>query len=261
MRSSHLGLITVLITVLLSFTQSLASEAKQDNLSIGRMRVMIWPEYDDPSVLVVYDGRFDDDSKFPTVTDFLIPKGAIINDICSLSPGGQHFCQLYNVSSGDDYDTIHLSLPFSNFYVSFHHDLIDVDTAHRKLEYIIKANHPISSMEVDIQQPLDSSEFAISPSGGKVSSEKDFNHFQYALENIAKGDDRIFNIDYVRQSKQPSVDVKFASMTGRRVWGSPYQTQRKVRTIIYLVFASGMLLMAAATVWLVIRKRKKKKAA
>ncbi|MCP4998269.1 MAG: hypothetical protein GY933_05795 [Hyphomicrobiales bacterium] len=233
-------------------------EARADNgLSIGRMRVMIWPEYDDPSVLVVYDGRFTDDSKFPTTTDFLIPKGAIINDVCSLTPGGQHICQLYDISEGDDHDTVHLSLPFSNFYVSFHLAPVDLETAKRQLRYAIRANHPIDNMEVDIQQPLRSTEFSVSPAGGEASKQKDFYHLTYALEDIEKGEDLVFKIDYVKETREPSVDVKFASMTGRRVWGSPYATQRKVKTIVYIIFATGVLMVSAAALWIMMGRRRK----
>ncbi|MCP4326945.1 MAG: hypothetical protein GY791_00700 [Alphaproteobacteria bacterium] len=250
-------LISGLILVLLMFPPFVAQGWATDGLSIGRMRVMIWPEYDDPSVLVVYDGRFSDDSKFPTTTDFFIPKGAIINDICSLSPDGQHFCQLYEVSEGERHDTAHLSLPFSNFYLSFHHAPIDVEAAERRIEYVIKANHPIGSMEVDIQQPLRSTNFAISPSGGETYSEKDFDHFTYTLEDIAKGEDRVFKIGYIKETKEPSVDVKFASMTGRRVWGSPYETQRNVRTIIYVMFGTGVFMVLAAMLWIATGMKKK----
>ncbi len=256
MRSK--ALISALIVVLLMFPQLAAEARAEDDLSIGRMRVMIWPEYDDPSVLVVYDGRFADDSKFPTTTDFLIPKGAIINDICSLSPGGQHFCQLYDVSEGDKFDTAHLSLPFSNFYLSFHLAPIDLDTAERRIEYAIRANHPIDRMEVDIQQPLRSTNFVISPVGGEPHKKKDFNHFTYVLEDIAKDENRVFNIGYVKDTEEPSVDVKFASMTGRRVWGSPYKTQRNVRAIIYIVFGTGLAMVLAALLWIVTRRRGKR---
>ena len=247
------GLILALLLLPLAAVEAWA----EDDLSIGRMRVMIWPEYDDPSVLVVYDGRFSDDTKFPTSTDFFIPKGAIINDICSLSPAGQHYCQLFDVKEGADYDTVHLSLPFSNFYLSFHLAPVDVAVAQRRIKYAIKTNHPIASMEVDIQQPLRSTDFAITPSGGKSSEEKDFNHFTYALENVAKGADPVFTIGYIKASGEPSVDVKYASMTGRRVWGSPYQTQRNVRTIVYAVFGTGLVMVLAALFWIVRTRRQK----
>ncbi len=255
------NLIVVLIALLLSAGQALAQEAKQDDLAIGRMRVMIWPEYDDQSILVVHDGRFEDDTKFPTVTDFMIPKGAIINDICSLSPGGQHFCQLYEIRKGDgDYDKIEMSLPFSNFYVSFHYNQIDVADPQKNLEYIIKASHPISSMEVDIQQPLHSTEFAIAPAGGTASVIDEFNHFRYSFQDVAKGDHRSFAIDYVKQAAEPSVDVEFAIMTGQRVWSSPYQTQRNIKNIVYIFFGSGVLMVAATGLWL-LRQRKRKRVA
>lgn len=228
-----------------------------NGLTIGRMRVMIWPEYDDPGTLVVYDGRFKDDSKFPTITDFLLPKDAVISDICSLSPGGQHFCQLYDVTKGEDYNIVHMSLPFSNFYVSFHRSSVDLDIAQRQIEYTIKLNHPVDSMEIDIQQPLRSSQFTLTPSGGEASVRKGFNHFSYSLEKVARGEDRIFSIGYEKQSREPSVDTKFASMSERRVWGSPYDTQRNVRTIIYIVFGTGIAMVLIATFWIVRSKRKK----
>ncbi|MDP6689223.1 MAG: hypothetical protein QF384_06990 [Alphaproteobacteria bacterium] len=251
-------LIRILTLVLLLLPQAVAEAWAADELAIGRMRVMIWPEYDDPSVLVVYDGRFSDDTKFPTVTDFFIPKGAIINDICSLSPAGQHYCQLFDVTTGSgNYDTVRLSLPFSNFYLSFHLAPVDVAVAQRRIAYAIKTNHPIASMEVDIQQPLRSTDFAITPPGGERSEENDFNHFTYALEDLAKGADPVFTIGYIKESKEPSVDVKYASMTGRRVWGSPYQTQRNVRTIVYAVFGTGLVMVSAAVFWIVRTRRQK----
>ena len=66
------------------------AEPAQD-LTIGRMRVAIWPEYDDRSVLAIYDGKLDNASRFPLKTSFLVPKGSVINDACSLSFEGQHF--------------------------------------------------------------------------------------------------------------------------------------------------------------------------
>ncbi len=227
-----------------------------EDLSIGRMRVLIWPEHDDPGVLVVYDGRFADDSGFPTTTTFFIPKGAVINDVCSLSPGGQHFCQLYEIVEGDTMDKAVVSLPFSNFYLSFHTPPLDAASERREVEYTIKANHPIATMEVDIEQPLRSTDFVISPSGSEPSEENGFNHFEYTVENISKGEERMFRIGYAKQDSAPSVDIKYSSMTGERVWGSPYDTQRKVKTFIYIVFGTGIAVAAAGLSWIVfLRKR------
>src|SRR3989338_7673899 len=82
---------------------TLGSGAATKDLSIGRMKVSIMPEYDDPSVLAIYDGRFEEVSNYPIKTSFLIPRGSVISDACSLSHEGQHFCQLYKTINRGDY--------------------------------------------------------------------------------------------------------------------------------------------------------------
>jgi hypothetical protein len=242
--------------LILSIAFAWAGQALGDeDLSIGRMRVLIWPEHDDPGVLVVYDGRFTDDSRFPTTTTFFIPKGAVINDVCSLSPGGQHFCQLYEIVEGEAMDEAIVSLPFSNFYLGFHTPPLEVQSGQREIEYTIKANHPIASMEVDIEQPLRSTDFVISPSGGELTEEDGFNRFEYALTDIPKGEERVFRIDYAKQDPAPSIDIKYSSMSGPRVWGSPYDTQRNVTTFIYLLFGTGVA-AAAGLLWLGLRRKR-----
>jgi hypothetical protein len=237
------------------------------DLSVGRMRVAIWPEYDDRSMLVIYDGKLETGSSFPLETSFLIPRGALINDACSLSYDGQHFCQLYKTTNKGEYDEVRLTLPYPNFYLSFHTQAIDVEAEKRTLEYRIKASHPISTMEVDIQQPLRSTAFDITPptaaastrAPGSVSIVKGFNHFAYKLDDIPAGEQNVFAMKYVKRDPNPSVDIKYASMDGPRVWGSPYETQRHARTFVYALFGSGLLGVAAVLIWLIrVRKTKQR---
>ena len=144
---------------------TLGGGAPTKDLSIGRMKVAIMPEYDDPSVLAIYDGKFEDASSYPIKTSFLIPKGSVISDACSLSHEGQHFCQLYRTVNRGEHDEVSLLLPYPNFYLSFHTPRLDVKGEKKEFDYLIKANHPIKTMEVDIQQPLRSTAFSIFPAG------------------------------------------------------------------------------------------------
>ncbi len=239
-------------------------EAPED-LSIGRMRVSIWPEYDDRSVLAIYDGRFDDASSFPLKTSFLIPKGAVISDACSLSFEGQHFCQLYKTIDRGTYDEVRLLLPYPNFYLSFHTPEFDPEVERREFDYRIKANHPIRTMEVDIQQPLRAKEFniypaksaAVSQAGSNFSIVKGFKHYSYTLDDISGGQDTVFNINYLKSDPNPSVDIKYATMTGPRVWGSPYETQKRAKTFVYILFGTSVLgVLAIVAVFILFKKRK-----
>jgi len=235
------------------------------DLSIGRMKVAIMPEYDDPSILAIYDGKFEDVSSYPIKTSFLIPKGSVISDACSLSHEGQHFCQLYKTVNKGAYDEVNLLLPYPNFYLSFHTPRLGATAEKKAFDYLIKANHPVKTLEIDIQQPLRSSAFNISPPGSATQSEKNgsisvikgFNHFSYTLGDIAKGQETAFRISYVKSDPQPSVDIKYTSMQNPPTQSGAYETQRNIKTILYALFGTGTLAMIFVAVWF-LRSRKKK---
>jgi len=240
--------------------------APTKDLFIGRMKVAIMPEYDDPSVLAIYDGKFEDVSSYPIKTSFLIPKGSVISDACSLSHEGQHFCQLYKTVNRGEHDEVSLLLPYPNFYLSFHTPRFDVKGERKEFDYLIKANHPIKTMEVDIQQPLRSTAFNISPPGsaalaensGTISVIKGFSHFIYKLEGISKGQENAFKINYIKSDPNPSVDIKYTSMKSPQTQSAPYETQRNIKAIIYILFGTGALCIMAVVAWS-FRSRKKKR--
>ena len=240
--------------------------ASSKDLAIGRMKVAVMPEYDDPSVLAVYDGKFEDVANYPIKTSFLIPKGSVISDACSLSHEGQHFCQLYRTVNRGAHDEVNLLLPYPNFYLSFHTPRLEAKGEKKEFDYPIKANHPIKILEVDIQQPLRSSAFNIIPPGNAAASEKGgsisvlkgFNHFIYKLENVSKDQESAFRISYIKSDPNPSVDIKYTSMRNPPTRSAPYETQRNIKAIIYTVFGTGAFAIIAVVVWF-FRSRKKKR--
>ncbi len=244
---------------------TLGEGAPTKDLPIGRMKVAIMPEYDDPSVLAIYDGKFEDASSYPIKTSFLIPKGSVISDACSLSHEGQHFCQLYKTVNKGEYDEVSLLLPYPNFYLSFHTPRFDAKRKKKEFDYLIKSNHSIKTMEVDIQQPLRSTAFNISPpenaamseKGGTISEIKGFNHFTYKLESVSKGQENAFKISYIKSDPNPSVDIKYTSMKNPQTQSAPYETQRNIKTIIYILFGTGVFAIMAVVAWL-FRSRKAK---
>lgn len=247
---------------------TLGSSSTKD-LSIGRMKVAVMPEYDDTSVLAIYDGKFDEVSSYPIKTSFLIPKGSVISDACSLSHEGQHFCQLYRTVNKGEHDEVSLLLPYPNFYLSFHTPQLDVKVEKKEFNYLIKANHHIKILEVDVQQPLRSTAFNISPPASATASEingaisiiKGFNHFAYKIEGVSKGQESAFKIGYIKSDPKPSVDIKYTSMQTPPSQTASYEAQRNIKTIIYMIFGTGILAIIVVVVWFIrFRKAKQGKA-
>lgn len=244
--------------------------ATSTGLSIGRMKVSVMPEYDDPSVLVIYDGRFVDASSYPIKTSFLIPKGSVISDACSLSHEGQHFCQLYKTVSRGSYDEVSLILPYPNFYLSFHTPRLDTRIETKSIDYRVKANNAVRTLEIEIQQPLRSAAFKVVPpmgattlqSNGSTSLIRGFNHVVYKIEDVAAHQEYGFLISYSKSDPNPSVDIKYTSTAMKEPQSRTrsYETQRNVKTVIYGLFGTGVLGVLAILAWyLHFRKRRQGK--
>ena len=60
-----------------------------------RTHVSVWPEYDDPRLLILYEGAFVDDGGFPRTLDFPVPLGIDVNPAAGLSPDGRYLRQPY----------------------------------------------------------------------------------------------------------------------------------------------------------------------
>jgi len=245
-------------------TNAPSDSSSGQNLSIGRMKVAIMPEYDDPSVLAIYDGKFEEAASYPIRTSFLIPKGSVISDACSLSHEGQHFCQLYKSTNKGVYDEVSLVLPYPNFYLSFHTPQLDVKTEKKEIEYRIKVNHPIKIMEVELQQPLRSSAFSIIPpenaqltqKEASISVIKGFNQVVYKLDGVMAERETIFKVNYLKSDPKPSVDIKYSSMKETLSKGKSYESQRNVKTILYGLFGAGILAILGIVVWRIRSRRK-----
>ncbi len=181
-------------------------------LKIGRMKVSVWPEYDTPGVLVVYEGRFADKNAFPAQVTFIFPKGVTkLTDACSLSPKGQHFCQIYDIEKRDNYNQAVMSLPYGDFFIDFQYSPFK-GGKDKSFEYVIQSRYEIMNLEVNIQQPLRSNNFSIVPASSKQTRDSDFNQYHYSMKDIPANQDVRFKINYIKEDNNPSVDIKFGGM-------------------------------------------------
>lgn len=217
-------------------------------LETGRLRVAVWPEYDSKGVLFIYDGRFKDEGAFPATARFLIPKGAVISDACSLSPQGRHFCQLFEKKSAGDVDEVTLKLPYPNFYLSFHTDPFGSagPGGKRELTHTIRTSYRTETLEVDVQSPLRAEGFkVVSPGGIKTSERNGLTHYEAAFKDVAKGAAIDLRLEYRKRDSRPTVDIKYSPMSTDATGNAPYERQRGARTYLYAAIAAGAAILAA----------------
>jgi mono/diheme cytochrome c family protein len=189
----------------LSATPSLGS-ASEANLVMARLRLSIWPEYDDPRVLIMWRGEMAPHQAFPAHITFPLPKGAEIVGAGMISDQNELLRHPYEILPGDTHDSLQLNLPVPRFFLEFYYNPFTASGAEKRFTYAMPTPYPIEGLEVDIQQPLKASNFTLDPIPMEhLTDQQGFTYHQFAYRDIAAGQPQTFTISYTKTVLTPSV--------------------------------------------------------
>jgi mono/diheme cytochrome c family protein len=174
-------------------------------LHIARLRLSIWPEYDDPRVLVMLRGEMAPPDAFPTRLVLPIPKGAEIIGAGMISERNEMLLHPHQVLQGETHDRLELNLPVPHFFVEFYYNLSDEGTV-KRFTYTTPSTYPIAWLEVDIQQPLLATQFTTDPPAMRQEQDgQGFTSHLFVYRDVGVGEAKSFTVSYVRTAAAPSV--------------------------------------------------------
>ena len=185
-----------------------ASEAPAPaaNLAMARLRLSIWPEYDDPRVLIMWRGEMAPHQAFPAHITLPLPKGAEIVGAGMISEQNELLRHPYEVLPGDTQDSLQLNLPVPRFFLEFYYNPLTASGAEKRFTYTMSTPYPIELLEVDIQQPLKATNFTLDPTPmERLTDNQGFTYHQFAYRDIGKGQPQTFTISYTKTVPTPSV--------------------------------------------------------
>lgn len=208
--------ITYLATlVLLLFGWAVPARA-EDPLRITSMDVSVWPEYDQPGVLVQYQGTlYPAASKTnPRELSFLVPKGAGVGAACAIQSNGNHTSETWKESEADEgWTTITFQVTEPDFHVEYYYNPL-TGAPDKKMTFAYQALLPADELQLDVQHPLKATNFVLTPE--TVNSHKDndgFTYHSYLIKQIATGQKVSTNIAYTKTDPNPSVSGQPKSTT------------------------------------------------
>jgi hypothetical protein len=188
-----------------SATVSSGTDSPSADLRMARLRLSIWPEYDDPRVLVMFRGEMAPHSAFPTHITLPLPKGAEVIGAGMISEQDELLLHPHQVRPGDADDSLEINLPVARFFVEFYYNPPSEGTD-KRFTYVAPATYPIERLEVDIQQPLQATRFTTEPQAmSRETDEQGFTYHRFIYYNLGQGDTRRFAVAYTKTVATPSV--------------------------------------------------------
>jgi hypothetical protein len=217
-------------------------------LRIASLRLSIWPEYDDPRVLILIRGETDPASALPTTITLPVPQGAELIGAGMISEQNSLLNHPYQLVPGEAHDTLELNLPVPRFFVEWYHDpYTTTDRASEKqFTYTLRLPYPLGQLNVDIQQPYEATDFRTEPPSEQQTSGAQGGVFhQFSYSDLQPGQAVTFTVTYVKTTDRPSVQKQQPNAEASPPptnWGNKTTLAFAILAGVTAIYASGAVL-------------------
>ncbi|TET35768.1 MAG: hypothetical protein E3J69_04720 [Anaerolineales bacterium] len=154
--------IILLLLLMLSPSRGIAqSEARLESLKIS-----LWPEYDRPGVLVLYEARVSPEADFPAIIRLPLPDGVDApHAVAAHYPDGQLDDNVkWQVVQEGTQAFLDVETPTTGVWVEFY-SALDVQDANRSFDFLVPGGIAIADLSVEVMHPVGASDVSIKPEG------------------------------------------------------------------------------------------------
>ncbi|MCL5735341.1 MAG: zinc ribbon domain-containing protein [Actinobacteria bacterium] len=216
------------------------------DFSATHMKVSVWPEYDDPRVLVINQADADPALKLPIEVSFNIPKGAEIGMACEIDSSGGHNCKPYQLTDKGDYQTLTYSVETEHkVYLEYYYTAFPAGTPNRSFDFIFHPSFPVQSLDLEVQEPLRSTGFTVEPALPDITADSD--GLKYHSKNLgAISIDKPVDVkvSYTKTDDKPSVEKKTTTAAASTSSSGGLGSHRALFVVIGVIVFAGALFFA-----------------
>lgn len=222
----------------------------QNTPGFSKMVINIWPEYDRPGVLVFYQITLSGQTSLPATLSIRIPKAAEepFNVAMKDVDGRQDSLRTTSVNEGD-WIKVTFTTPVPEVQFEYYDPAIrDLDSLHQ-FDYVWPGDYGIESLVLNIQQPLEVSDFQIKPAMGTGQLNPDgFTYYESVVGQVNEGVTFTIHMEYKKAGSNlsaPSQSVQSVEPINTRTTG--WQTLNEV--LPYILSGLGLFLIIAGVYW------------
>jgi hypothetical protein len=243
--------LTLALALLILLSGTIVS-AQGAPLTIAQGSLRLWPEFDDPGLLVIFAGDFAQSGSFPQAVTFPIATGARNVQATYRDASGTLLMREYTVAD----DKLTYEVPMPSFHYEYYVDRPDTGNQ-REINFSFDPGYAADVLEIAVQQPARSTDFTMIPAAQGTSRGSDgLTYHTLALSNIAAGTPVDIQIRYTKadtglSNPQLAVTGGAASSAGGTSSSAPAQGW-----LPYVLIGVGATaLVSVLTYWLLTQRR------
>jgi hypothetical protein len=208
-----------------------AQDANDDTaLPIQRLHIQVMPEFDDPRVLVIVQGKLAlSDEALPRDVTFRVPRGAQINQMASLDMvNGLTQAHPYHTQPDPAHETwtlVTYTVENAHFFYEYYYNPLD-EALEKTFTFTLQPFNTVEDVQIEVQQPHRATDFEIDrePTAIRRDDALGFTYYRFNLGAMAQGEATTLRVRYTKRDPNPSLSQE-ELMAMQMEMGNPSQEE------------------------------------
>ncbi len=194
----------VVLTILALFLLPMAAHA-QGAIKLDSVSVDLWPEYDQPGLLVIYHIQMASDTVLPVTLPLRIPASAQVNAVAALNQDNGLVNAPYQSIVKGDWSTLSITANSLQVQVEYYVSL-EKDGVTRPISYVWPGDQPVNTLDVNFLLPPASDQVKVDPAPITTGpGQGGLTNYLMRTANLPAGQTFTVSVQYERQTDELSI--------------------------------------------------------
>jgi len=223
----------------------------QTSLQIEQLQIDIWPEYDKPSVLIIYKITLPAQTSMPAQVTLRIPKAVgQPNSVAMQDVDNLLYNLNYTLATEGDWVKVNFTAPSPNLQLEYYTPLTKTGQA-RNFEFNWPGDYQVNNLVFRVQQPVNVTQMSIQPTQGATSTDPDgITYYTNQVGQVAEGTSITIKVNYLKpDDKLTSSLIPPHPSTPIPTGAASASNLLQGLTLPLVVVVVGVLLLGGGGIW------------
>ena len=259
-NKKHLLLICTILFSLAVLVWPPGSANAQSESKFEWINVTLWPEYEGPSVLVVYEIHLYETLNFPQEVTLPVPADCQVEKVSIQRADGELLPIAWYVSMDENWQQVHFAAVSPVTVLQYQILGIEEENAFRKFSFTWLFNAAVDSFSLKVYQPYGASDLVIKPSLSQVEKLDDGrNLYSKDFGSIASDEEIFLDIQYDKDISNPDYPALSVSALSPIDETTPGHSATPLSVVVWLIAVSVVVMMMVAIYYWWISRRMRHK--
>ena len=191
----------ILILMLGIFVSFPFPASAQSSATLSSVIVQLWPEYDQPSMLVIVDFQVAASTSLPVTLNFRIPLDANLIAVAADTGGGQFVNSPYDEPTiSGEYQTFNMVIEDNLPHRFEYYQPLSFNSDERTFSYLWDNGYAVENFKYFFLEPLDATDVTLDPAYSTQDTNNGLKYYGSAPTPLATGEQYTLNASYTKTS-------------------------------------------------------------